>query len=135
MHCPKCRNSALRVAVAFTGDVYCDFSADGDFRLIDEVALDSSFSDDGDCCCPECGWEGRVRDARAPVANPPQSSSPTPLSSEQLARLRAKISMFQGESRRVAETLFAEVQRLNVLLDTVSRFGGKPNSTSDTAIG
>jgi len=140
MKCPECHSSLLRVGVAFTGSIACQFSRERSFRVLEKVALDTEFDDDSDCRCLACNWQGLVRDlptatdqAQKPRPKRPVSFGPL-MNAAELYRLEQQLPSFEPEARRAAERLIEEVRRLQSLLDAVTRASESPEST-DTWVG
>jgi len=140
MRCPKCRSRMLNVAVCFTGEVSCRFSGDGEFQLLDQVALDSEFAEDADCSCMTCGWTGTVAEARpgAPTGGARHEQdtknravASEPLTEENLARFSACLDDLSPKAAGMVKQLIAEVRRLNALLEMVMRFSASRRSSAD----
>ena len=150
MNCPKCASRFLRVEMAFTGQVSCAFSNGGEFEVIDRVALDSEWDDRSPCECLLCAWRGPLGEARRKKRSPPQSKPArkgNPLSAMmsaeeiQAVRDQLKIGHCHPIWRAHLERLLEEVERLNALLDTITRVNAHENdgrrrrSENDTLIG
>ena len=134
MRCPGCGSHRLRVAVAFKGMVACAFRTSDDFELLNDVELDSRWDDAAQCECLKCAWTGEVGDAvRAVASGRSRSASSstreslasrsTPLSAADLQRIsgRLDVGFYDPAWADDIRRLVAEVDRLNSLLDLVSR--------------
>ena len=139
MKCPRCQSPLLKIDVSFTGNVACKFSEGQKFQLLEKVALRSEFAEDAGCRCLKCHWQGRVADARA---NSPRTqhkvhqASQDPLTAEELRKIEDSAESLSPRSRAIVQRLIDEVERLNSLLDAVTRVSTRRRgSDDDTVIG
>lgn len=138
MKCPNCQSPLLEINVSFTGNVACRFSEGQKFQLLEKVALKSEFAENAGCRCLVCNWEGRVADARtAADSTSRRSSGPArePLTPREFEHIRQESDSLSPRSRAIVRRLISEVERLNSLLDTVTRLSGGRQSDDDTVVG
>jgi len=149
MKCPKCGSTQLKVEVSFAGQVACKFDESGNFELLDDVALDSSWDDASRCECIACHWSGEVQYAKSgEISTLDQGerlgglrSYSRPITSEELSDLKQLLSSQRCPPlwRDKIEKLISEIERLNAFLETIMRVtnqatsGGDP-SNSDTVV-
>ncbi len=147
MHCcPECSSSELKIDVSFTGQVACRFGTDGEFELIDRVALDSQWHDESMCECLSCNWNGTVGNTR-PQSAPEQcvgvaiAESDDSVGALTAGEMQELMSLMEAEAcspalRKQVERLAGEVERLGSLLDTMMRItGNSAASDGDTLLG
>ena len=142
MRCPLCFSNDLKIEVSFSGPVACKFKDENDveFELMEQVMLDSHWSDESQCACLNCNWIGMVCDAGS---SPVDVSNTDALASESGGAIGWFSAEDQQELKHLLETeecplalrkhvkkLMSEVGRLSSLLDNMSRIQEK-SSTSD----
>lgn len=150
MKCPQCGSAELRVEVSFAGQVACKFADGGDFKLLDNVALDSSWNDASPCECMSCQWVGTLQNAQVgKIGALTQSEKPgnletyrEPVSTEELQEMERLLDLQRCPPlwREKIEILIAEVKRQNAFLETITRLtdqaaSGPNSSSTDTVVG
>ena len=132
MRCPSCDGNVLRLSIAFRGDISCQFADDQNLKVLEKVALNTEFDDEDACRCLTCSWEGLVSDARRvdPEASPISASSSAGLTEAELQEIAADAESLPSRSRRLARRLIGEIQRLNALLETMTRVSDNEGTSS-----